>query len=321
MKQFAAMCLVGCLCWTSLVGQASAEASKIATSLGDLRWGMSESEVITFVRRKVAEQYDPQIAKTHDTRKQTKLRDDLRAAQASVQKSLVRFSGSGSRWDSSPVAGEFTYGNSESMVVYEDGASQNYYFFINGNLWKWYKAFDTRAFGGNNFQKFTSSIEKKFGKGHAKSGSLSAGGEKTQWVEFLDRNSRLRAADNAKRGVFALIFEEMATVRDLASLRGNSQPSRSNQGRSNDDDESDHNSGRSGSSDDTQIAKAAPRASLFAQEQHAETDAEYRARSQRVAKEDRQRQASMHNRKEETKKGEALKPLEGLDDKDPLGGL
>jgi hypothetical protein len=327
MKRFWAMFLVVGLCWTGSQGQASAEASKIATSLGDLRWGMSESDVITFVRRKIAEQYESQISKAKGS-KQSQLREDMKRAQTSVKNSQVSFDGSRSRWDSSAVAGEFTYGNSESMVVYEDEGSQNYYFFINGRLWKWYKAFDTRAFGGSNFKKFTTSIEKKFGKGHAKSGELSPGQGKTQWVEYLDRNSRLRAADNTKRGVFALIFEEMETVRDLASLRGTTTPSRSSYAKA---DDSDSESGsprgasmgstRSAKADDDQIAKANTRKSIFAQEQQTETDAEYKARKQRLANEEREKQRSMHSRKEEAKKGEALKQIEGINDSDPLGGL
>ena len=301
MKRFWAMSLVGCLCLAGFSGQASAEASKIATSLGDLRWGMSESDVITFVRRKIDEQYSPEIAKTHDTRKQTKLRDDMKRAQASVQKSLVNFEGRGSRWDSSAVAGEFSYGNGESMVVYEDSGSQNYYFFLNGRLWKWYKALDSSAFGGNNFKKFSGSVEKKFGKGHAKTGELSPGQGKTQWVEYLDRNSRLRAADNTKRGVFALIFEEMATVREIASIRGTSQPSRSSYAQADDDAEAP----ASAKANDNQIAKANTRRSIFADTQHTETDAEYQARRQRLASEEREKQRSMHDRRHTRKQDAA----------------
>jgi hypothetical protein len=301
--------LVVCLCLIGFVGQASAQASKIATSLGDLRWGMSERDVVTFVKRKLAEQYEEKMAKASGSTK-NRLRDELKSAQSEVERGIVNFEGRSSRWSSSAIAGEFVADNGESMIVFEDGASQNYYFFVNGRLWKWYKAFPARSFSG--FKKFASSIEKKFGKGREKNGEIAPGQGETQWLEFLDRNSRLRAADNTKRGVYALIFEEMATVRELASSRAPSKPSRSSY---SDDDE-----GSSGKSE-SQLAKAPARKSIFAEEQHAETDAEYRARQKKIAAEERAAQQRVHERKQDSKRGEALRPLEGMDDKDPLGGL
>ncbi len=291
---------------------ASAEASKIATSLGDLRWGMSEHEVVTFVKRKIDERLDEQLAKTRDSHKQDQLKSDAKRARDSVERGIVQFEGH-SRWDSSPIAGEFRAGNGESMIAYDDGASQNYYFFVSGHLWKWYKAYDTGMFGGA-FKKFSQSIEKKFGQGHDKTGELSPGQGKTQWVEFLDRNSRLRAADNAKRGVYALIFEEMATVRELASSR----PATPHRIIDDEDDSPKSNS----NSNNTEVARAGnTHRSVFAAEQHTETDAEYRARVKRMETEEREKAQRVHARKEDAKKGEVLKPLEGINDADPLSGL
>ena len=302
-----------CVCLLGFAGEASAQASKIAVSMGDLRWGMSEGDVITFVKRKIAEQYEEQMAKASDSKK-SRLRDEMKSAQAEVARNKFDFEGRSSRWNSSPIAGEFVADNGESMITYEDSTSQNYYFFVNGRLWKWYKAFPTGSFGGA-FKKFTSSIEKKFGKGRAKTGEVAPGQGETQWVEYLDRNSRLRAADNGKRGVYALIFDETATVRELASTRGPSKPASRSY-----DEEDDSNS--RGSSDETAVAKASTRKSIFADEtQRGETDAEYRARVKKLAADERAAQQRAHERKQDSKRGEALKPLEGMDDKDPLGGL
>src|SRR3954466_5462449 len=118
--------LAACLVWTSLSGRAAAGGSPIATSMGDLRWGMTESEVIAFARRKIGERYAEQMKKA-DAGKQAKLKDEMKRAQADVDKSRVSFAGTRSRWDSSPIAGEFNYGEDESMLVVNDESSQNYY--------------------------------------------------------------------------------------------------------------------------------------------------------------------------------------------------
>jgi hypothetical protein len=290
---------------------AAAQASKIAGALGDLRWGMSQRDVATFVKRKISERAEDELSKTKSAAKKDQIKAAAKRAIAAVDSGIVSFSGRSSRWDSSAVAGEFGYGNGESMIVHEDGNSQNYYFFLNGNLWKWYKAYDTSAFG--SFKKFSQSIEKKFGKGYAKSGEVA--GSKQQWVEFLDRNSRLRAADNGRRGVYALIFEEMATVRELASTRP--APSRS----SARDDEEEAAPARAGDREEVARASIARKKSIFADEQQAESDAEYNARRQRLAKEERAKQSRMHDRKQDAKKGEVLKAVDGINDADPLSGL
>ncbi len=309
MKQSGLWMLLACLLWTGLSGRAAAEGSSIATSMGDLRWGMSEHEIIAFVKRKIDERYTAQIHATHDARRQSQLRDEMKRAQSDVQQSLVTF-GRRSSWDSSKIAGEFDHDNGESLVVYKDDASENYYFFLNGRLWKWYKALEDRTFS-SNFKRFSQSIEKKFGRGHAKSGELSPGQGQTQWLEYLDRNSRMRAADNTKHSTFALIFEDMGAVRELASIRKTAGSTRNNYR----EDEEPASTTR------TEVARAQTRKSVFEGEQHTETDAEYQARTRRMATEERQKQQAIHSRKEESKKGEVLKPLEGMDDKDPLGGL
>jgi hypothetical protein len=278
----------------SAANRVAAEASPIATSMGDLRWGLSEDEVSSFVKRKLSERYNAEIKKTHDSAKQAQLKAALKTAQSSLVK--ANFEGSSSRWDHSPVAGEFSYGNGESMLVAKDDGSENYYFFLSGRLWKWYKALDKSAAGGD-FKKFTSSVESKFGKGHAKKGELTPGQGTTQWVEYIDRNSRMRAADNTKRGGFALIFEEMATVHELASTHRVAKPSRL--AGSDDEEESKpaaKTASKTVSSEDGQMAKASTKRSVFGGDNRSETEADYQARKDKAATDARDRQVRAHER-------------------------
>jgi hypothetical protein len=279
--------------WTGFTGRAAASGSGIAVAMGDLRWGMTEKEVISFVKRK---------------------------SGTDISKTRVEFEGSKSRWDSSPVAGEFNYGDDESMLVAkDDGGATSFYFFRDGHLWKWYKALDQAKFGGNGgFKKFSSSLESNFGKGRAKKGELNPNQGETQWVEYLDRSSRMRAADNSKRGVFALIFEDMSVVRELASLRP-TKPSRL--AGQDDDDAVQQPTKEPVKTGDSAIARAQTKRSVFASEPSQESEADYQSRKQKTANEARERAAREHTRKQDAKQGEVLKSLDGIDDKDPLGGL
>jgi hypothetical protein len=309
--------LAACFVWTGLANQAAAGGSKIANAMGDLRWGMSERDVIRFAKRAIGEHYAAQMKKAKGG-KQAKLEEEMKRAQAEVEKSRVEFQGSKSRWDSSPVAGEFNYGDDESMLVAKLGDGQSYYFFRDGQLWKWYKAIDASNVNGG-FKKFSNSVEGSFGKGRAKKGEPNPGQGEMQWVEYIDRNSRLRATDNSKRGVYALIFEDMSVVRELASLRP-AKPSRLAGG----DDEEEAAPVKPAKSivgSDSEIARAQTKRSIFANEQREETEADYQARKDRERNEQRSRQEAAHKRKQDAKQGEVLKQLDGINDSDPLGGL
>jgi hypothetical protein len=318
MSRFMVWMLALGMLWASAANRAAAEASKIATSMGDLRWGLSENEVISYARRKLEDVYDAQIQKTKDSAKKGQLRADLKRAQADVAKSKFTFSGNSSKWDRTPIAGEFDYDNDESMLSSKEPDAENYYFFVNSRLWKWVRVMDKSAAGGD-FKKFTSAIEGKFGKGRAKKGEIAKGQGDTQYVEYFDCNSRLRAADVAKHGAFSLIYEEMATVRELASLRGPStKPGRL----AGADDETDAREAQAkAQKEQEQVAKANTKKSIFGNDRQQETEADFQARRQKEASDQRNRQVRMHERKEDAKKGEVLKQLDGINDSDPLGGL
>jgi len=80
-----------------------------------------------------------------------------------IRKGAVEFDGRSTGWDVSFLKGEFSQGNDESMIVVRDVNSQNFYFFIGGKLWKWYKAFDAAVFPADNFAAFGSAVQRKFG--------------------------------------------------------------------------------------------------------------------------------------------------------------
>src|SRR5262245_18419864 len=106
--------------------------SSVAKALGNLRWGMSQNEVRSALKGKLKD----------------KARD--------FEKSLVEFDGGRTRWDTTPVAEEYTHGNEEAMLTFRDAdGSDNYYFFISGELWKWVKLYPAASFGGSDFGKFT----------------------------------------------------------------------------------------------------------------------------------------------------------------------
>ena len=138
-------------------------SEKISETMSGIKWGMSRDDLLKQSMDRVKEKYRPLIAKTKGAIEEDRLRLQAKQELAAIKKGLVEFDGRSSGWDVSFLKGEFTHNNGESMLVVRDDNSQNFYFFIDGRLWKWYKAFDASVFPAGNFGVFSAAVKKKFG--------------------------------------------------------------------------------------------------------------------------------------------------------------
>jgi hypothetical protein len=308
-RSHAGLLLVSLFASLGAPAAAYASASPIAKSLGNLRWGMSQSELKTALKGKIS------------------------------NSSYAEFDGSRSRWDSTPVAEEYTHGNEEAMLSYTDSdGSENYYFFIGGELWKWVKYYPASTFGGRDFKGFAEKVRKRFGKGHEKQNEVNPGsGYSYKFLEYLDRNTRLRAVDKTERqGQYALVFEALDTVRSLSALRGNTIRRATNkkaamakaQPREEEEEEEAPRSVRSKESrsssaqPNTFTLASSKKRSIFADEQQeGESASDYEARKRRVQEQARSTQMKSHERQEDAKKAKILDELAGVDDDDPISGM
>jgi hypothetical protein len=281
---------------------AHAAQSPIAKALGNLRWGMSELEVKNALKGK------SDLASSH-----------------------VDFDGKRTRYDGSVIGEEYTHGNDESMLSFKDSGAENYLFFIGGELWKWVKIYPTASFKGG----FASAVKKKFGKGYDKNGEVNPGsGAVYNYIEYMDRNTRLRAVDkSAEAQRYVLMFESMETARSLSALRSNTirrgtPPKKSTavakRKVADDDDEEESVAARAPapvSAPGTLASKGKGKKSIMGDEQHEETADEYESRKEKMQADARAQQQRMHQRGEEAKKGKILDELAGMDDDDPTAGL
>jgi hypothetical protein len=202
-------------------------SDKIAESMGDLSWGMSKADVLNYFRRQIQERYRPIIAKATDAITEDRLRADMGDELRRLRESEVCFRGNRTGWDISFIRDEFAHNSNECMIVYRDQNSQNFYFFSNDKLWKWYKAFDASVFQGQTFEQFSVAIQARFGPAREAQGELVPGAGQRQWLEWQDAQTRLRAIDQTRfYGFYCLVFEDKATLARLSELRRNA-PARS----------------------------------------------------------------------------------------------
>jgi hypothetical protein len=206
--------------------EAVPNSAKIAEALGQLKWGISRDELVKDATDKVKEKYRPLLGKTKDAVQEDRLRQKAREELDAIKKGVTEFDGRTTGWDVSFLKGEFTHNNQESMVVVRDANSQNFYFFIGDKLWKWYKAFDASVFPTGNFGTFANAVQKRFGPAKDAQGELRPGDGARHWLEWQDKQTRLKAVDQSDfYGFYCLVFEEKSTVDNLARLRQHEAPS------------------------------------------------------------------------------------------------
>ncbi|MBK8173649.1 MAG: hypothetical protein IPK60_25380 [Sandaracinaceae bacterium] len=202
--------------------QEAPQSAHIAQSMGELHWGMTKQEVYTLFQNQIRERFRPLLAKAPGAIEEDRLRAEMNEELRRLHDEDTCFRGRRTGWDASFLADEFTHNNNECMLVRRDANSQNFYFFINDHLWKWYKAFDASVFAGQTFAQFAGALQGRFGQAREATGEIATGRGTRHWLEWQDSNSRLRAIDlTSFYGFFCLVFEEKATIDNLATLRAN----------------------------------------------------------------------------------------------------
>ena len=199
----------------------SAEIARVMEGLG-ISWGIGARPLFEHFRDELNDSWGPRLAKAGGAIEEDRLRHQLDAEIRRIRSTYVAFDGEGTGWDTSFLRDEYTHGNHEAMmeVREEETHSRSYYFLINDHLWKRYQAFDSAAFGGATFEQFAEAIQRQFGPGIERSGSLVEGRPPTRWIEWQDETTRLRAIDETRfYGFFCLVFEERATLARLPELR------------------------------------------------------------------------------------------------------
>ncbi len=225
--------LVGALAWTTdgdaqrrrrraPRAEVTPQSEAIAPALGEVRWGWSRQRLTKYFSNKIRREYQPRINKARDAMTEDALRHERDQRVRRMRRSYTEFNGRTSGHDSGFLRDEFTHNNNEAMMNVRSDNADDYYFFINGRLWKWYRAFDASVFQGADWDQFSAALQGRFGEGRTRRGALIEGGDERQWLEWQNDDTRARAIDNNTfYGFYCLVFEEKATVARLGELRTN----------------------------------------------------------------------------------------------------
>ena len=187
-----------------------------------VHWGLTASATFEHFRGRTEEGFGERISKAGGAIEEDRIRHQMEEEIRRLRGTYVAFDGDATGWDTSFLRDEYTHGNTEAMMEVRepDTHSRSYYFFIGDRLWKRYQAFDTSAFGDVTFAQFAEAIQRQFGPGVERTGSLVEGRPETSWIEWQDATTRLRAIDETRfYGFFCLVFEDREVLGRLPTLR------------------------------------------------------------------------------------------------------
>lgn len=196
----------------------------VEPALNGIEWGWSRRELTKHHSAKIHRDFRERLHKARDAMTQDAIRHERDQILRRMRESYVEFNGRTTGYDSGFLRDEFTHRNNEAMLRVRGDNGEDYFFFINGRLWKWYHAFDASVFQGADFEQFTAALARRFGEGRLRTGALVEHADERQWMEWQDANTRVRAVDNTTfYGFYGLVFEDKATLARLGELRQNRQ--------------------------------------------------------------------------------------------------
>lgn len=213
-------------------GKASAapvatEAPTLGQNLNQMyepfKWGMNHAEVI-----KVHNQtggvfdldYNPQLAKLQPGVKMQALEAERDSKKSAFAASWVEFKDTPTGYDQTGIKDEYTYRNKESIMYVDRNARRRYFFFIGDRLWKIYDEVSFSEQSGKTFTEVVTKLNTQLGTpGRIRAADAAQGIAQTT-VDWQDGSTHLRAVDRGA-SVYGLVFEEKATLGNLAQLRAN----------------------------------------------------------------------------------------------------
>jgi len=187
-----------------------------------LRFGLSLDELNTFYG-KVWDQEFLALFKKADPSQHQALEYELQDKKALLKRNVVAFGKLPTGIDQSPLKGEYSYLNGESMTRFtqKSGTRRNFFFFKSRGLWKIYDEYKLRAGGplGATFEDAVGALEKAFGK---KPKVLAADFEKGrpfEVAEWSDNRIIIRAVNRDYQKMVGMVYVDKETEADLDKLR------------------------------------------------------------------------------------------------------
>jgi hypothetical protein len=187
-----------------------------------IHWGMTPEQVTRFYDRIIDRDFAPLYRKAQPGPQTKRLDAAVANAKAAFRRSKVVFGALPTGVDSTPLKGEYTYQNAESMMsINRRGAGTRYFFFIQNKLWKIYDEVplgDKRPLGPS-YEEAVKRLAQRYGVVGRVTQPDYAIGRNYMEVDWQDQRNHLRVLDRSGLKIVGIVYEDRGTLSNLASLR------------------------------------------------------------------------------------------------------
>lgn len=195
---------------------------QISISPKELMWRIDEKRVGDIYAKVIDNDFKPKYAKVQPGPDSMALDAEVQQQKDVFRRSLLEFGAVPTGIDASPLKGEYTYNNGETMMRITRKGKTRDFFFIQHKLWK---IVDEMPLGagaewGENFAAAVVKISGSYGvPGRICEPDYERNRPRRE-VDWRDGNTQVRAIEWDDKS-FALVFVDLGTVGQLASWRSN----------------------------------------------------------------------------------------------------
>lgn len=188
-----------------------------------LKFGLSLEAIAKIYDKTIEAEMLPLFKKAEPGVELDQVSDELKLRQGELRRSRLEFASTPTGLDSSPLKGEYTYNNGESMAtITQKSGTKRYFFFFSDELWKVYDEHKLKAGGplGADFKEAVASLTKRFGGVAPKLiPSDFEKGRPFDEAEWRDPEKVIRAIDRGT--TLAMVYADRRVQDNLENYRKN----------------------------------------------------------------------------------------------------
>ena len=189
-----------------------------------LEWGMGVTQISNLYKRYFDHQYNLMMKGTPLGPQTASLEAELTDKKKLAHRNHIKFGKEFTGVDSTPLKGEYSYLNNESMTkVAVNGGLMRYFFFFSDRLWKVYDEHKLRAGGplGGSFEDAVATLTEMFGVTPKRLDPDFNRGRNFAEAHWSDGANLLRLVNREHEKLVGVVYVEESTQSKLPTLRVN----------------------------------------------------------------------------------------------------
>lgn len=204
----------------AVAAEAPTTKKPIAPAMAGVVWGMSSKQVAEQIDKVLDEDYRPLYKGVQPGVKEKELDAQLAEDKSQFRRSRIDFGKLPTGVDATPLKGEYTYNNAETMMTLHRKGATTYAFFIQDKLWKLieeHKLSDTHPLGKTYPEAVVKSSTSYGVAGRVLTPDANRSAVEVDWKDSTTHLRIIQRGDAAA----AIAYEDNATLSNLNALRPN----------------------------------------------------------------------------------------------------